>query len=152
PLLLHPGMTLEIPFTVHPEAWGAKPPNVLELLLGGDGFFTMPSSPSSVIDTLWDGSNLLGTYSNPISTPYTTFTGLDFGGKWRDANGVSPYGTPIDFSSILNGSINGRIDITYLGPANLPSDSVEAGGFYLDPSRYGPYLGLLRYDQSGGAF
>jgi len=140
PIVLTPGTALRIPFTVNPATWGGMPSDLLELSLAGDGTFSPPAPQSSVINRLYDGETLLGVYSIPIATVLDTFTGRSFGGRWKSPTSISVWPwTVVDFSSILDGTIDGHIDVLVL-----------SGSLTLDTSSYGPSLYLLRSDSQGG--
>jgi len=115
-LTLTQGNILRYTFQTDPGAWGALAPDYLDLKLVSNGSFS-PAEPLSVLTaTLYDGNTLLGSYVSPFNTPISTFIGIQLG-EWISSASPNPgfpfgFATVIDFTSILNGTIQGRIDVT----------------------------------------
>jgi hypothetical protein len=115
-LTLTQGNTLRYTFETDPGAWGTQAPDYLDLKLVSNGSFS-PAEPLSVLTAmLYDGNTLLGTYVSPYDTPISTFIGIQLG-EWISSTSPNPgfpfgFATPIDFTSMLNGTIQGRIDVT----------------------------------------
>src|SRR5436305_2206381 len=115
-LTLTPGIILRYSFQTDPGAWGIQAPDYLDLKLVSNGSFS-PAEPLSVLTAmLYDGNTLLGTYVSPYNTPISTFIGIQLG-EWISTTSPNPgfpfgFATAIDFTSMLNGTIQGRIDVT----------------------------------------
>jgi hypothetical protein len=128
------GDTLQVVFTTdpitHPCPLG--PCSLLQLFVGGPGA-AGGSGQLFITQSLYDGTTLLG--AGPAGALN------DF--LFSDKNTTSP-GMPIEFGSILNGTINGVIDITWTGPGTLIGydssylllylESFSPDGIFLDPS------------------
>ena len=113
---LNPDNVLEYTFQTNPSAWDGTAPDFLELNLITNGSFSPAEPLSDLTVKLYDGNTLLGTYVSPFTGPISNFMGLTVG-EWVSAtspNSNFPFGQPtkVDFTSILDGTIQGRIDIT----------------------------------------
>jgi hypothetical protein len=115
-LTLTSGNILRYSFQTDPGAWGIQAPDYLDLNLVSNGSFT-PAEPLSVLTAmLYDGNTLLGTYVSPYNAPISNFIGIQLG-EWISSTSPNPgfpfgFATAIDFTSMLNGTIQGRIDVT----------------------------------------
>jgi hypothetical protein len=91
-----------VTFTTNPANFGNKVPDLIQLI-----FFNWFSTPlNGFTARLYDGDTLLGTYSkgpDPALGAHPMFKSLTNPDTFRNP-------TPVDFTSILNGTIKGRLD------------------------------------------
>jgi hypothetical protein len=117
-LAIEPGEALQIRFTTNPAPDCGAACDILIFVLG----FTA-STADITSARLFDGTQLLGTYTtNPVCLAAGTCAGL----VPAFVTATSLYGLSapvIDFSSILAGTINGVLDITFTDPISLDLDS-----------------------------
>ena len=110
---LNPDSVLRYTFNVNPSAWNSNTPDVIRL--GVYGPAVISSTPPTLTAALYDGSTLLGTVSaKPLSS--NDLPGL-VSFYWRSPTSVwaeEPV-SAVNFTSILNGSIQGRIDLSVSG-------------------------------------
>ena len=116
PLTLTPDGALLIRFNTDPSIWASTEPDYMLLMLKTPGAFVPPSNLQSLTASLYNGDTLLGTYVSPYTNIIGPFGGI-YLGEWISNTSPHPgwafgQATPIDFTSILNGSIDGRIVVT----------------------------------------
>lgn len=116
PLTLTPDNALVVRFTTDPSIWGSTEPDYMLAMLKTPGAFNPPSNLQSLTAKLYNGNTLLGTYVSPYTDIIGPFGGI-YLGEWISSTSPNPgwafgQATPIDFTSILNGSIDGRIVVT----------------------------------------
>lgn len=109
---LLPGETLVIHFTTNPSLFGGASPDIL--IFGFGAGATAEGPAFNITSKLFDGTTQLGTYSYSSS-------GFDQRRPWYDAmfeSTTSPWlgigfpVVPVDFSTILNGTVQGRLEVT----------------------------------------
>ena len=109
---LTPERTLQIEFQARSNY--IIPPNVLYAF---GGYVTILQPYTQITGSLYNGNTLLGTSTSSVGAGYTgTYSFYPIPTTWKAPG--SPWNFPagdpatVDFTSILDGTINGRIDIT----------------------------------------
>jgi uncharacterized protein (TIGR03437 family) len=128
-ITLNPGSVLRYTFNVDPSSWGSNTPDVVRLAVSASTEVYSP--PVTLNAGIYNGSTLLGN----VSSGPTSFSGSTNGVilYWKSPGSLWSE-TPasfIDFTSILSGSIQGRIDISVTGgPVVIPTPIYDppAGG------------------------
>ena len=101
------------------------PPDVLRLNFG---LITVVSPFTTRIAELYDGNTLLGTAMTSSFGGHTGLLNLDPSNSWRTADSVWNFDSPgiADFTTILDGSIIGRIDFKIAtGTVDIPLEQVN---------------------------
>src|SRR4029434_6623435 len=120
---LTPSDVLRFEFSTNPENFGSFTPDVLGAII-----FSTIVGPQGFDVTLLDGWTVLGTYSYPACCPPYFF-------KSSGSPYVSGNPTVIDFSSILDGTIEGTLEFR-------PRTSFEINGDFVPGNLSGPELVL----------
>jgi len=142
PITLNAEDILQITFSTNPGLWNPlQPPDQLEFTTG-NGLITLPIVQGMA--QFFDGNSLLGTILiDSTKVDLSTFTG-GFGrsDRWKSPTSIAtgPHSI-VDFSTILDGTINGRVEIT-----------IVAGTWILnqDPNQ-GPSVSLFQSTSPTGS-
>jgi len=128
-ITVNPGSVLRYTFNVNPSVWGTSFPDVLQLRLYGPA--AVSTTPTTLTAALYDGSTLLGQVSAPpmTSSDLPSLVSL----YWKSTSSAWPNApvAAVDFTSVLNGTIQGRIDISVAGGSVVippPVGDPPAGG------------------------
>ena len=117
--VLLPGEVLIVPFTTDPATFTLTP-DVIRLAFNSTGRFDPPAPMSSLTSRLFDGDALLGTF-HLLDTRPVLGEFLGIGTSLFSDQSSAPAltrGTSVDFTSVLDGTISGRIELT------IPSGSL----------------------------
>lgn len=118
PITVAAGHRVTVTFGTNPSNWDpTDPPDYLDFFLGVQTSDWL-SATKSVDVALYDGDRLLGSRSG-------TGVGAVFYGTGME--GSTGFGNFIDFTSLLDGTIDGRIEV-----------SPTAGAFRFDPANFDP--------------
>jgi hypothetical protein len=115
------GQVVTVTFGTVPTAWDlTDPPDYLELYLGGWSSWLDGVRP--VVDVaLYDGDQLLGRQSH-----FGSMFGLFYGAGLEVRDDATSTPQQVDFTSLLDGTIDGRIELSFatgalvFDPATLP--------------------------------
>lgn len=144
--VLTPERTLRIEFITTPPFIESNP-NVLSAMLG---YVTITSPYNTITGSLYDGATLLGTATSTLGAGHTgLYSFHPVPVTWKTAN--SPYNpfawsgpnnvpAVVDFTSLHNGTIAGRIDIT-----------IDAGRLEIDYRKIGLSTMFATYSNGGSS-
>lgn len=136
--VLTPAQILRVTFTVNPN-WVGSSPDVLSLNFGIVNVLTPFTSRTAA---LYDGAALLGAHTNTLFGGHTGPLSLNPSNTFAEAGSPYTFLTPatVDFTTIQNGTIVGRIDFTIqTGAIDIPLNQVNISGMRAN----GPSSGTL---------
>jgi hypothetical protein len=122
--IINAGDILRIEFKVDAD-WTPEPPDVMRLNFG---LIEVLSAFTTRIAELYDGNTLLGTASTSSFGTHVGLLNLDPSNSWRTADSLWDFDNPgiADFTTIIDGSIDGRIDFMIAtGSVDIPLNQIN---------------------------